>query len=78
MVVYKINQKQQPDFTKTAPIIEWQETSQAATSTRSYIMPDPAEVGSGKDYATNLTSENVYVGLATVSYTHLDVYKRQT
>ena len=65
MVVYKINQKQQPDFTKTAPIIEWQETSQAATSTRSYIMPDPADVGSGKDYATNLTSENVYVGLAT-------------
>ncbi len=64
----KIASKQQPDFTKTAPIIEWQEDSTAIDATLSYIMPDPADVGSGKDYAINLTQENVYVGLAT-SYT---------
>ncbi len=61
----KINQKQEPDFTQTAPIMEWQEFSQDDTSTVSYTMPDPADVGSGKDYAINLTNENVYAGLAT-------------
>ena len=64
----KINSKQAPDFTKTAPIIDWQENSTTISGTLSYVMPDPADVGSGKDYASNLTSTNVYVGVAT-SYT---------
>ena len=64
----KIASKQQPDFTKTAPIIDWQENSTTISGTLSYVMPDPADVGSGKDYASNLTSTNVYVGVAT-SYT---------
>ena len=64
----KINQKQEPDFTQTAPIMEWQEFSQDDTSTVSYTMPDPADVGSGKDYASNLTNENIYPAFAT-SYT---------
>ena len=65
VAIDKINAKQQPDFTKTAPIIEWQETSSNDTTGISYTMPDPADVGSGKEYAANLTSSNVYVGLGT-------------
>ena len=61
----KINSKQAPDFTKTAPIIDWQETSQTDDTLMTFTMPDPADVGSGKDYAAILTNENVYVGLAT-------------
>ena len=61
----KINSKQAPDFTKTAPIIEWQENNATSSGTLSYIMPRVEDVGSGKDYAANLTSTNVYVGLAT-------------
>ena len=64
----KINSKQAPDFTKTAPIIEWQENNATSSGTLSYIMPRVEDVGSGKDYASNLTSTNVYVGVAT-SYT---------
>ena len=62
--INKINQKQEPDFTKTAPIIEWQETQTKINQNSSYTMPDPADVGSGKDYASHLTETNVYVGLA--------------
>ena len=62
--INKINQKQEPDFTKTAPIIEWQENSTTSSGTLSYIMPRVEDVGSGQDYAANLTSTNVYVGLA--------------
>ena len=60
----KIAMKQQPDFTKTAPIIEWQENGTTSSGTLSYTMPRVEDVGSGKDYAANLTKENVYVGLA--------------
>ena len=67
-VINKINQKQQPDFTQSAPIIEWQENSTISSGTLSYTMPRVEDVGSGKDYAANLTKENVYVGFAT-SYT---------
>ena len=65
VAIDKINAKQQPDFTKTAPIIEWQETSTTDTSSISFTMPDSADVGSGKDYASELTSSNVYVGFGT-------------
>ena len=61
----KINHKQQPNFNETAPMIEWQEAPSQVNSTMSYLMPDPADVGSGKDYASNLTSTNIYVGVAT-------------
>ena len=60
----KINQKQQPDFTQSAPIIEWQENSTTNSGTLSYTMPRVEDVGSGEDYAANLTKENVYVGFA--------------
>ena len=64
----KIAQKQQPDFSKTAPIIDWQENHATETNTIRADMPDPADVGSGKDYAANLTNENVYPAMGT-SYT---------
>ena len=60
----KINAKITPNFNKTAPIIEWLSVNAAINSNFSVVMPDPADVGSGKDYATNLTESNVYVGLA--------------
>ena len=64
----KINSKQAPDFTKTAPIIEWQENNATSSGTLSYTMPRVEDVGSGLDYAANLTESNVRVGFAT-SYT---------
>ena len=64
----KINSKQEPDFTQTAPIIEWQENNATSSGTLSYTMPRVEDVGSGLDYAANLTTSNVRVGFAT-SYT---------
>ena len=64
----KIAAKQQPDFSKTAPIIDWQENHESTTSSTYANMADPADVGSGKDYAVNLTNENVYPAVGT-SYT---------
>ncbi len=61
----KINQKQEPDFTQTAPIIEWQENSTTSSGTLSYTMPRVEDVGSDLDYASNLTESNVRVGFAT-------------
>ena len=61
----KINSKQAPDFTKTAPIIEWQETSQMDNATVSFTMPRVEDVGSNEDWAANLTESNVRVGFAT-------------
>ena len=64
----KINSKQEPDFTQTAPIIEWQENNATSSGTLSYTMPRVEDVGSEEDWASNLTETNVYVGFAT-SYT---------
>ena len=64
----KIAAKQQPDFSKTAPIIDWQESHESTASSTYANMADPADVGSGKAYAVNLTSENVYPAVGT-SYT---------
>ena len=64
----KIAAKQQPDFTKTAPIIDWQENHESTSSSTYANMADPADVGSGKAYAVNLTNENVYPTVGT-SYT---------
>ena len=65
IAIEKIKNKQKPDFNKTSPIINWLEKEESYTNNVSYTMPDPADVGSGKDYATNLTEINVYVGFAT-------------
>ncbi len=64
----KINSKQAPDFTQTAPIIEWQENSSTSSGSLSYTMPRIEDVGSGLDYAASLTTSNVRVAFAT-SYT---------
>lgn len=68
VAIDKINQKQQPDFSKTAPIIDWQENHASETSSATSTMADPADVDSGKDYAINLTDKNVYPAVGT-SYT---------
>ena len=61
----KIAAKQQPDFSKTAPVIDWQESHEANTISVFTKMPDPADVGSDKSYAINLTNENVYPAVGT-------------
>ncbi len=54
----KIEAKQKPDFTKTAPIIDWQENHESTTTTTTATMPHPDLVGTG-GIAANLTKENI-------------------
>ena len=61
--INKIKNKQTPDFSKTAPVITWQEQVEEKETTVSFTMPDPSDIGSGKDYASNLTDKNVYVAI---------------
>ena len=61
----KISEKQTVDFTKTAPIIDWQESHAQTTSTTSPIMPHPDLVGNGESYTANLTSQNVLPTIGT-------------
>ena len=63
----KISEKQAVDFTKTAPIIDWQENHDQMTTT-SATMPHPDLVGNGEDYTKNLTASNVLPRIGT-SYT---------
>ena len=63
----KIENKQAPDFTKTAPIIEWTENHASNTSEATATMPHPDLVGTG-GIAANLTSENILPLIGT-SYT---------
>ena len=65
VAIEKIKNKQEPDFTRTAPIINWLKKEESYPNNIAYRKPDPADVGSGKDYASNLTTTNVYVGFAT-------------
>ncbi len=60
----KISEKQEVDFTKTAPLIDWQESHASATSTTSATMPHPDLVGTG-GIASNLTAENILVRVGT-------------
>ncbi len=60
----KISEKQEVDFTKTAPLIDWQESHASATSTISATMPHPDLVGTG-GIASNLTAENILVRVGT-------------
>ena len=63
--INKINQKQQPDFTKTAPIIEWQETStSSSTETGSWTVARKEDIGSDLDYATDLTENSAVVAFS--------------
>ena len=63
----KIASKQEVDFTKTAPLIDWQESHASATSTTSATMPHPDLVGTG-GIASNLTATNILPRIGT-SYT---------
>ena len=61
----KIASKQEVDFTKTAPIIDWQESHAQTTAEVTATMPHPDLVGNGEDYTKNLTSTNVLVRIGT-------------
>ena len=61
----KIASKQEVDFTKTAPIIDWQESHAQTTAETTSTMPHPDLVGNGEDYTKNLTSTNVLVRIGT-------------
>ena len=64
----QIEAKQAPDFTKTAPIIEWTENHANGTVGRALTMPHPDLVKNGESYTANLTAQNVLPGVST-SYT---------
>ena len=60
----KISKKQEPDFTKTAPIIEWQEDLSQTTTTTNATMPHPDLVEQGGIYS-QLTNENILPMIGT-------------
>ena len=60
-----IDAKQAPDFTKTAPIIDWQENHASNQATVTATMPHPDLVGNGEDYTANLTAENILPRIGT-------------
>ena len=63
--IEKINSKQTPDFTKTAPIINWQEVSTTSTTdTVNWIVARKEDVGSDLDYASNLTANSAVVAFS--------------
>ena len=63
--IEKINSKQTPDFTKTAPIIDWQETSTTSTAnTANWTVARKEDVGSDLDYASNLTANSAVVAFS--------------
>ena len=59
-----IEAKQAPDFTKTAPIIDWQENHASNQATVTATMPHPDLVGTG-GIAANLTAENILPRIGT-------------
>ena len=60
-----IASKQAPDFTKTAPIIDWQENHASNQATVTATMPHPDLVGNGESYTVNLTEENILPTIGT-------------
>ena len=54
----EITSKQEPNFTKAAPIMEWQENHETNQTTYTAEMPHPDLVGTG-GIAANLTLENI-------------------
>ena len=59
-----IASKQAPDFTKTAPIIDWQESHASNQTTVTATMPHPDLVGTG-GIAANLTETNILPRIGT-------------
>ena len=59
-----IASKQAPDFTKTAPIIDWQENHASNQATVTATMPHPDLVGTG-GIAANLTETNILPRIGT-------------
>jgi len=64
----KIQNKQTVDFTKTAPIIEWQENHESTTIITTATMPHEDLVGNSDPKYTNLTRKNILPRIGT-SYT---------
>ena len=60
-----IASKQAPDFTKTAPIIDWQENHASNQTTYTATMPHPDLVGNGESYTANLTETNILPTIGT-------------
>ena len=60
-----IASKQTPDFTKTAPIITWQENHEVNQTTVTSTMPHPDLVGNGEPYTVNLTETNILPTIGT-------------
>ena len=60
-----IASKQTPDFTKTAPIITWQENHEVNQTTVTATMPHPDLVGNGESYTANLTETNILPTIGT-------------
>ena len=61
----KIAAKQQPDFSKTAPIIDWQENSTfTPTATISWSVARKEDVGSDLDYASELNETSAVVAFS--------------
>lgn len=61
----KIANKQTVDFSKTAPIIDWEESHANTTSTITATLPDPSLVGSGIAGTENLTETNILPAIGT-------------
>ena len=55
----KIARKQEVDFSKTAPIIDWEEAHASSTSTYTATLPDPSLVNSGIAGTEDLTDTNI-------------------
>jgi len=61
----KISNKQAVDFTKPAPIIEWQEIHANTTISTTTTMPHPDLVGNREPKYAQLTSENILPRIGT-------------
>ena len=61
----KIKSKQTPDFSKTAPIIDWEESHASTETTVTSTMPHPDLVGNGESYTSKLTTTNILPTIGT-------------
>lgn len=61
----KIENKQSVDFTKTAPLIDWEEKHETNLSTLNITMPHLDLVGSQDPGTENLTNTNIYPAIGT-------------
>ncbi len=61
----RIQSKQVPDFSKTAPIIDWEENHASTETTVTSTMPHPDLVGNGESYTSKLTTTNILPTIGT-------------